>query len=105
MLVVQGTLKHPSRRFNEHTHHWESLDPRANIFGQNGQDNLSNMLLVVTVPAADMRRHSFGIALLSLMPVVRYGTPQEIQRARAPLRATSLDPRANIFGQNGPFEQ
>jgi hypothetical protein len=37
MLVVQGTLGHPSTTFNENAHHLGSLDPRANIFGQNGR--------------------------------------------------------------------
>jgi hypothetical protein len=37
MSAVPGTLGHPSRRFDDHAHRWGSVDPRANLFGQNGR--------------------------------------------------------------------
>jgi hypothetical protein len=102
MPVVRDTLGHSLRRFNENAHHWGSLDPCANIFGQNGrfdQCEPSRSDLAV-------RRQHFNSAPCPWMLVVQgtLGHPSRRFNENAH-HWGSLDPRANIFGQNGRFDQ
>jgi hypothetical protein len=100
--VVRDTLGYSWTGFNGHAHHCWSLDPRCNIFGENGRFHRYESSRSV----CEGRPQHFGMVLWSLVPVVRdtlgYSWTGFCKHTH---RWGSPDPWHDIFGQNGRFHQ